>query len=114
MKIAVIKTGGKQYVVKEGQRLKVEKLAAVAGEPLEFDQVLLVADLPASQGEALQAGGEQVEIGAPTLNKKVAAKVLVQGRAKKVRVVKYKPKIRYHKVYGHRQPFTEVLIKKIG
>ena len=102
MKIAVIKTGGKQYVVKEGQRLKVEKLEVVAEEPLEFDQVLLVAD------------GEQVEVGEPFLAKKVKTKVLAQGRAKKVMVVKYKAKVRYHKTYGHRQPFTEVMIEKIG
>jgi large subunit ribosomal protein L21 len=62
----------------------------------------------------LQAGGAKVEIGTPTLKTKVTAKVLKQGRAEKIRVVKYKPKVRYHKVYGHRQPFTEVQIEKIG
>lgn len=102
MKIAVIKTGGKQYVVKEGQRLKVEKLNLTAGQEAELGQVLLVAD------------GEQVEIGTPVLGNKLKVKVLSQGRAKKVRVIKYKAKVRYHKVYGHRQPFTELLIEKIN
>lgn len=102
MKFAVIKTGGKQYKVSEKDKLKVEKLNTEEGKNVDFDQVLLVAD------------GDKVEIGTPTLKKRVTAKVLSQGRAKKVRVVKYKPKVRYHKVYGHRQPFTEVQIEKIG
>ena len=102
MKFAVIKTGGKQYKVSEKDKLKVEKLNAKEGQKVEFDQVLLVAD------------GDQVKLGTPVLNKKVTAKVLAQGKAKKVRVEKYKPKVRYHKVYGHRQPFTEVQVEKIG
>jgi large subunit ribosomal protein L21 len=102
MKLAIIKTGGKQYKVSENDKLKVEKLNAQEGQSIEFDQVLLVAD------------GAKVDIGTPTLNIKVAAKVLKQDKAKKIRVVKYKPKVRYHKVYGHRQPFTEVEIEKIG
>lgn len=102
MKLAVIKTGGKQYIVSEGQKLRIEKLNVKEGQVVDFDQILLYAD------------GENVEIGMPTLNKKVAAKVLQQGKSEKVRVVKYKPKIRYHKVYGHRQPFTQVEIQKIG
>jgi len=102
MKFAIIKTGGKQYKVAEKDKLKIEKLTIEEGQPVEFDQVLLVAE------------GDQVELGAPVLNKKVTAKVLAQGKGKKVRVEKYKPKVRYHKVYGHRQPFTEVQIEKIG
>lgn len=102
MKLAVIKTGGKQYQISEGTKLKVEKLNAEAGSLIDFNQVLLLAD------------GEKVEIGKPTLNVKVKAKVLAQGKGEKVRVVKYKPKIRYHKVFGHRQAFTEVQIEKIG
>ena len=101
MKFAVIKTGGKQYKVAEKDKLKIEKLNIDEGQKVEFDQVLLVAD------------GDKVEVGAPTLKNKVTAKVLAQGKAKKVRVVKYKRKTRYHKVYGHRQPFTEVEIQKI-
>ena len=102
MKFAVIKTGGKQYKVAEKDKLKIEKLNVKEGQSVEFDQVFLVAD------------GDKVEVGTPDLKNKVTAKVLTQGRGKKVRVVKYKPKIRYHKVYGHRQPFTEVEIQKIS
>ncbi len=102
MKFAVIKTGGKQYKVTEKTKLKIEKLKVEEGKKVEFDQVLLVSDK------------DKVELGMPTLAKKVTAKVLTQGRAKKIRVEKYKPKTRYHKVYGHRQPFTEVEIEKIG
>jgi len=101
MKIAVIKTGGKQYKVVEGQRLKVEKLKAQEGSRVEFDQVLLVAD------------DKKTEVGTPVLAKKVSAKVIKTGRAKKVSVGKYKAKIRYDKVVGHRQPFTEIVIESI-
>ena len=102
MKFAVIKTGGKQYKVAEKDKLKVEKLKAEKGQTIEFDQVLLYVD------------GDKVELGKPALKKKVTAKVLTQNKAKKVRVEKYKPKVRYHKVYGHRQPYTEVQIEKIS
>jgi|SRR3989339_211641 len=102
MKLAVIKTGGKQYKVAEGQKVKIEKLAVEVGQSVEFDEVLLIAD------------GAKLEVGTPTVAKKVTAKVLSAGKAKKIRVEKYKPKVRYHKVYGHRQPFTEVQIEKIG
>src|SRR3989344_1927878 len=102
MKLAVIKSGGKQYLVSEGQKLRVEKLDKKEGEMFDFSEVLLVAE------------NDRVEIGSPVLNKKITAKVLAQGRGEKVRAVKYKPKIRYDNVYGHRQPFTEVLIEKIG
>ena len=102
MKLAVIKTGGKQYVVSEKQKVKIEKLEAETGKNVDFDQVLLVVD------------GDKVEVGKPILGKKVTAKVLAQGRADKVRVLKYKAKVRYDKVYGHRQPFTEVEIEKIS
>jgi large subunit ribosomal protein L21 len=102
MKFAVIKTGGKQYRVTEGQKLNVEKLNTEKDKNIEFDQVLLFAD------------GDKVDIGTPLTKHKVGAKVLEQGKAKKVMVVKYKPKVRYHKAYGHRQPFTQVLIEKIS
>jgi len=102
MKFAVIKTGGKQYKVAEKDKLKIEKLKVEEGKNYTFDEVLMVAD------------GDKVDVGTPTLTKKVTAKVLAQGKAPKVRVEKYKPKTRYHKVYGHRQPFTEVQIEKIS
>lgn len=102
-KMAVIKTGGKQYLVHEGSVLRVEKLPPADGSVM-FDEVLLVAD--AEEGK--------VEVGTPKLATTVTAKVVRQGRAKKIRVVHYKAKVRYHKVYGHRQPFTEVRIEKIS
>ncbi|MDD3284142.1 MAG: 50S ribosomal protein L21 [Patescibacteria group bacterium] len=101
MKLAVIKTGAKQYKVKEGDKIKVEKIIGAEGEKFEFDNILLIAD------------GDKVELGKPNLDTKVEAKVLKQVRARKVRVEKYKNKTRYHKVYGHRQHFTELEITKI-
>ena len=101
--IAVIETGGKQYLVKEGDVLKVEKLEKEPGEKVEFE-ALLKAD----------EKGEKVEIGAPKLIAKVTAEVMETGRAKKVEVVKYKAKSRYLKRYGHRQYFTSIKISSIG
>lgn len=102
--IAVIKTGGKQYKVKEGDKLKVEKLSGEKDGKITFDQVLLIAD----------KDGQNVKVGTPTVSgAKVEATVLAQGRAKKITVVKYKPKVRYYKKTGHRQAFTEVKIDKI-
>ncbi len=98
---AVITTGGKQYLVEPGQKLKIEKLPGEAGESVNFD-VLLSAD------------GDQVKIGAPKVSgAKVQAKIESQGRAKKILVVKYKPKVRYRKKQGHRQPYTEISIISI-
>ena len=100
MKFAVIKTGGKQYLAKEGQSLNVEKLAVKEGESVELP-TLLVAD------------GDKLEIGKPELMTKVKAKVLTHGRAEKVTIIKFKPKVRYRRKQGHRQPFTKILIEKI-
>lgn len=100
---AIIKTGGKQYRVSPGQRLKIEKLDAKEGAVIHFDEVLLVAD------------GDKVEIGTPLIKgAKVEAKVLKQGRARKQIVFKYHPKSRYRKKKGHRQHFTEIEITKIA
>ena len=99
---AVIKTGGKQYLVKEGEKIKIEKIEKKEGEELEFKEVLF-----------LEKDGK-VKIGKPLVEgAKVLGKVLKQGRSKKIIVFKYKPKTRYRKKKGHRQPFTEVLIEKI-
>ena len=101
---AVIQTGGKQYIVREGQTLEVEKLEAEAGATLEF-AALLVSDDEATN----------VQIGTPLLNGiKISAIVLEQGRADKVSVIKYKPKVRYRRNVGHRQPFTKIRIEKIA
>ncbi len=101
---AVIKTGGKQYKVSPGQKLKVEKLDVPADRDavIHFTEVLLVAD------------GENVKIGTPIVKgTRVEARVLAQGREKKKIVFKYHPKSRYRKKKGHRQHFTEVEIQKI-
>ncbi|MGE5544798.1 MAG: 50S ribosomal protein L21 [Bacillota bacterium] len=99
---AVIKTGGKQYRVQEGEVLKLEKLAADTGETVEFDQVLAV-----KTDDGLKIGTPYVE------GARVQGKVLGQGKAKKIVVFKYKPKKNYRKKQGHRQPFTSVRIEKI-
>lgn len=102
MTIAVIKTGGKHYLVEPGQKIKVEKIEAKEGKEIEFDQVLLVEK------------NKKLEIGRPFVNgAKVIAKVLKQGKGKKTIVFKYKSKTRYKVKKGHRQQFTEVEIKKI-
>ncbi|MBD3252003.1 50S ribosomal protein L21 [Candidatus Uhrbacteria bacterium] len=99
---AVIKTGGKQYVVREGQKLKIEKLPGEKGGKVAFDALLLAED-----------DGSKVEIGTPTLKSKVTGEIVEQGKAKKIEVVKYKPKSRYTRTQGHRQAFTKVMITKI-
>ncbi|HPA25940.1 MAG TPA: 50S ribosomal protein L21 [bacterium] len=105
MKLAVIKTGGKQYLVKEGTVLKIEKLIGEVGSTIKFNEILMLADEKTSE----------VKIGKPLIDgAEVAAKILEQGRAKKIKVVHYKPKTRQHKVYGHRQPFTKIQIEKIS
>jgi len=99
---AVIKTGGKQYVVSPGQKLKLEKLEAEAGMPLVFNDVFLVAD------------EDTIKVGSPVVKGAlVQAKVIRQLRTKKVIVFKYHNKTRYRKKAGHRQNMTEVEIEKI-
>lgn len=99
---AIIKTGGKQYRVAEGDVVFVEKLEAAEGEAVEFDQVLTVV----KDGEVVV--GKPVVEGA-----KVTGKVEAQGKAKKIFVFKYKAKSNYRRRQGHRQPFTKVVIEKI-
>lgn len=100
---AIIKTGGKQYLVEPGQKLKVEKLEAKEGAFLAFGEVLLKGD------------DKNVEIGNPLVKgAKVEVKVTRHGRGDKVIVFKYHAKTRYRKKKGHRQPFTEVSIEKIN
>ncbi|MBU2542262.1 50S ribosomal protein L21 [Patescibacteria group bacterium] len=101
---AVIETGGKQYLIKTGDTLKVEKLSVEAGKEVVFDKVLLLA----------KEDGTDVKIGTPYLDGvSIAADVEEQGRSKKIRVVKFKRKIRYKKVHGHRQHFTKIKVKKV-
>jgi large subunit ribosomal protein L21 len=99
---AVIQTGGKQYRVTPGEKLKIEKLEVKEGDVVTFDKVLLTVD------------GEKMNLGTPLVTgAAVTAKVLKQGRADKVIVFKYHSKTRRRKKNTHRQPFTEVEITGI-
>ena len=99
---AVIVTGGKQYSVKEGDILFIEKLNAEADTTVTFDQVLAVLD------------GENSKFGAPVVDgASVAAKVLKNGKGKKITVFTYKPKKGEKRKMGHRQPYTQVQIEAI-
>jgi large subunit ribosomal protein L21 len=98
---AIISTGGKQYAVTTGQKLKVEKLSGEVGETVTFDEVLLT-------------GGASTKVGTPLVaGAKVTATVLRQARDKKKLVYKYHSKNRYDKKKGHRQHFTEVRIESL-
>ena len=100
---AVIVTGGKQYTVAEGDVLFIEKLNAEAESTVKFDQVLAVLD------------GENTKIGAPVVDgASVEAKVVKNGKGKKIVVFKYKAKKNEKKKMGHRQPYTKVEITKIA
>ncbi|NLM50037.1 MAG: 50S ribosomal protein L21 [Clostridiaceae bacterium] len=100
---AIIETGGKQYQVKEGDVLFVEKLDVEEGGSVTFDKVLLVG------------ADSDVKVGAPYVEgATVTAKALAQGRGKKIIVFKYKPKKGYRRKQGHRQPFTKIQIEKIN
>ena len=100
--LAVIKTGGKQYIVKPGQKLKVEKIDGEEGKVVTFSDVLLVEK------------GDKVEVGQPNVAEAaVQAKIVKQGKGEKVIAYKYKAKKRYHRKIGHRQLFTEVEITAI-
>lgn len=99
--LAVIKTGGKQYVVSPGQKIKIEKVEAKDGDVIKFPEVLLWND------------GEKTEIGAPFLKKEITAKVLKTAKGDKKIVFKYKAKKRQKKKKGHRQLFTEVEVLTI-
>ncbi len=101
--LAVIKTGGKQYLVSPGDKIKIEKIDKKEGSEVTFSDVFLLQK------------NKKLEIGAPKVkDAKVTAKVLQQGKAKKIIVFKFKPKKRYKKKQGHRQPFTEIEITKIA
>ena len=99
--LAVIATGGKQYLVKSGDVIKIEKIVGEEGSKTTFENVLLTAD----------ENGSNLKLGNPTVaGAKVEATILKQGKHRTVRVEKFKRKIRYHKVHGQRQRFTEVKI----
>jgi len=100
-KFAIIETGSKQYVVKDGDVIYVETLKGTkgVGSKVNFDQVLLTAD------------GDTVKVGTPTVSgSKVMGEILEEGRDDKVSVLRYRQKSRYMKKKGHRQPYTKVKI----
>lgn len=99
---AVIETGGKQYRVKEGDVITVEKLEVEAGEKVVFDKVLMAGD------------GADLQIGKPYVDTKVFGQVVENGKAQKVIIFKYKAKKDYRKKQGHRQPYTMIEITGIG
>lgn len=99
---AVIRSGGKQYRVKQGQVLRLEKLAIEAGDNVELDEVLLVAD------------GDKITVGKPHVTgAKVVAVVMSHGRHAKIDVIKFKRRKNYRRTAGHKQHYTEIKIKEI-
>lgn len=99
---AVIKTGGKQYRVAQGEKLRVEKLAGNPGDAVTFDEVLLVG------------GGDAPKVGRPLVaGARVNATITAQDRDKKIIVFKFRRRKNYRKKIGHRQPFTELTITGI-
>ena len=99
---AVFKSGGKQYKVSEGETLKIEKLKVEPGKKVTFNEVLMIAD------------GENVQVGSPLVEKaSIEAKVISQGKGKKLNILKFKRRKNSMKQQGHRQLFTEIQIGKI-
>jgi large subunit ribosomal protein L21 len=99
---AVVATGGKQYKVHAGEVLRVEKLSGNIGDPVSFDQVLMLSD------------GDQLKIGRPVLNGAVVSgQIVEQDKNKKILIWKFKRRKRYRRKNGHRQPFTAVMIDRI-
>ncbi|WP_330925781.1 50S ribosomal protein L21 [Candidatus Sororendozoicomonas aggregata] len=100
---AVIRTGGKQYRVAEGETFKVEKLDVAAGGSVDIDDVLLIAD------------GEDIKVGAPVVEgAKVTAEVVSHGRGPKIKIIKFRRRKHHRKQMGHRQWFTELKITGIA
>lgn len=99
---AVVKTGGKQYRVREGEVLQVEKIRGERGDQVDFNEVLMINDR------------EKVKIGTPLLPQaSVIGEIVCQGKAKKIIVFKQKRRKNYRRKSGHRQPYTEIRIKEI-
>lgn len=102
-KIAVIKTGGKQYKVKKGNIVKIEKLDKKEGAKVTFDTLMIA-----------EADGKELNLGKPSLGNKVEGKIIEQGKDKKISVIKYKNKTRYLRNKGHRQMYSKVKIESIA
>ena len=102
MNLAIIESGSKQYLVKKGDKIQIEKIAGEIGDSIKLDKVLMLAE------------GTEVTLGKPFISgASVEAKVLKQARSKKVVVFKYKAKSKYRRKQGHRQNYTELEITKI-
>ena len=102
MKYAVVRSGGKQYIAREGETIEVDRLSLEVGKPVNFDEVLLITD------------GKKVQVGGPLIKgASVKGKVLDQFKSKKIVVFKYIPKERYRRKKGHRQHYTRVEIEEI-
>jgi large subunit ribosomal protein L21 len=100
---AVVKTGGKQYRVSQGDRLKVETIVADTGAEVSLDQVLMLGS------------GESVTVGAPMIeNASVSAKVVSHGRGVKIKIIKFRRRKHHRKQAGHRQNYTELEITSIN
>ncbi len=99
---AVIETGGKQYKVAVGDKLKVEKIPVAEGDSVSIDRVLMVSD------------GDEVTVGSPLVDSQVNATVLSHGKRRKIKVFKMKRRKNYRRTQGHRQPYTEIEITGIG
>ncbi|MGQ0658783.1 MAG: 50S ribosomal protein L21 [Chromatiales bacterium] len=99
---AVVRSGGKQYKVAEGDTLAVERIAASEGDDVELNEVLMLVD------------GEKVTVGSPTVvGARVSAKVVAHGRGEKVRIIKFRRRKHHRKQMGHRQAYTELQITRI-
>jgi large subunit ribosomal protein L21 len=99
---AVVRSGGKQYSVREGQQFEVETLSGSEGAQLELTDVLLIGD------------GDQITVGTPTVpGARVMVEILGHARAKKVTSFKFKPKTHYKRTVGHRQPLTRLAVREI-
>lgn len=102
MTFAVIATGGKQYLVAKGEKIQIEKLEGKTGDKITFDQVLATIS------------DKDYTLGKPTISgSTVEAKIIKQGRGRKIEVLKYKPKSKYRRKIGHRQAYTEIEITKV-
>ena len=103
MNLAIIETGGKQYVIRENDVVTIEKLPDVKDGKITFDKVLLLDD------------GKETKVGMPYISgAKVGAELVEEGRHKKIVVIRYRQKSRYFKKRGHRQPYTKVKITKLN
>ena len=100
---AIVETGGKQYKITQGQRFRVEKLAAEPGETVDLDAVQMLVD------------NDGVHAGTPTVDgAAVRCRVMSHGRGKKIRIIKYKRRKKYRRRAGHRQGYTELLVEEIS